>query len=42
MLNAKAVWATPNNLLEMYGLPASPDEVRRLLDSVDSETNQMK
>ena len=39
VLDAKAVWAAPNNLLEMYGLPASPDEVRRLLDTVDSGPN---
>jgi len=31
ILNSKKVWEIPSNLLEVYGLPASPDELRVLL-----------
>jgi hypothetical protein len=35
VLNAHKVWEVPHNLLEMYGLPASRHEVRRLLAQYD-------
>lgn len=37
VLNADIVWAKDNNLLEIYGLPASRDETRQLLSELSAK-----